>query len=77
MPTPIRHGGEGDALLIIGGVTLQSGHIDGGGKMAVAYCERCEIVGFGDDGVVTKKNSLAINRGCCIVGIETKHFHFK
>ena len=77
VPAPVRHRREGNALFIVCRVALQSRHVHRGGEVAVAHGQRRQRVGSGDDRTVAKKNSLAIDRGCCIVGVVSKHFHFE
>ena len=64
VPPPVGHGTEGNTVPVVVGVTLQSCHIDRSGEMSVADRQGCKRVNFLDDGAVTKKNSLAIDRGC-------------
>ena len=64
VPSPVAHRTKGDALAVLIDVGLHARHVDGRTEMTIANGERCQRVCFGDDGVVTKKNSLAIYRGC-------------
>ena len=77
VPAPVAHGTEGNALFVILDVCLHTRYIDGCGKVAVTNGERCQWVCIGNDRVVTKKNSLAIYRGCYVFCGVSKHLHLQ
>ena len=53
VPSPVRHGGQGHPVLIVLGIALQTGHVNGGGKMSVAKTKRSQWAGFSYDGIVS------------------------
>ena len=46
VPSPVAHGVEGDALLVVFGIALQTGNIHGGSEVTVTNTKRSQCVGF-------------------------------
>ena len=66
VPSPVAHRVERNAIFVIIDITLQACYINGGGEVSITHSERCQRVCFGDNGTITKENSLAIYRGCYV-----------
>ena len=77
VPSPVAHGTEGDAFLVVVEVGLHASDVHGGGEVAIADGQRCQRVSSSNYRVVAKKNSLAVNRGCYVFCRITEHFHFQ
>ena len=77
VPSPVAHGTEGNTVLVVAYIGLHTRDVNRCSKMAIANSQGCQRVSFGNDGVVAKKNSLAIYRGCYVFGGVSKHLHLK
>ena len=66
VPKQVAHGCQRNAVLVVVDIGLHASDVNRCGKTTIANGERSQWVGLGNKGIVAKKNSLAIYRGCYV-----------
>ena len=69
MPSPVGHGCQRHTCLIIKRERLETSDVDRRGEVAVAYRQRSQWVGLGNDRVVACDHSLTVDIGSRVLSV--------